>query len=75
TCFFKPREFVFDYLPFLITHITGVFFIHTMILAQYSYFCLVFRHPLRQARYGVFAGMTLKLLVPFFSISGGIAAA
>ena len=30
---------------------------------------------LRHARYGVFAGMALKLLVPFFSIAGGIAAA
>ena len=45
--FFSPREFVFDYFPFLITHITRVFFIHTMILAQYSYFFLVFRHPLK----------------------------
>lgn len=30
---------------------------------------------LNEARYGVFAGMGLKLLVPFFSIAGGIAAA
>ena len=30
---------------------------------------------LREARYGIFAGMALKLLVPFFSIAGGIAAA
>ena len=44
--FFSPREFIFDYPPFLITHLTRVFFIQTMILAQYSYFCLVFRYPL-----------------------------
>ena len=45
--FFSPREFVFDYLPFLITQISGVFFIQTLILAQYFYCCFVFRHPLR----------------------------
>ena len=46
--FFSPRECVFDYLPFRITQISGVFFIQTLILAQYFYCCFVFRHPLRK---------------------------
>ena len=45
--FFSPSEFVFDYLPFRITQISGVFFIQTLILAQYFYCCFVFRHSLR----------------------------
>ena len=32
----------------LITQISGVFFIQTLILAQYFYCCFVFRHPLRK---------------------------
>ena len=46
TCF-SPWEFIFDYLLFRITHVSGVFFIQTLILAQYFYCCFVFRHLLR----------------------------
>ena len=46
--FFSPWEFVFDYLPFRITQISGVFFIQTLILAQYFYCCFVSRHPLKR---------------------------
>ena len=46
--FFSPRECVFDYLPFRITQISGVFFIQTLILAQYFYCCFVSRHPLKR---------------------------
>ena len=46
--FFLPWEFVFDYLPFRITQTSRVFFIQTLILAQYFYCCFVFRPSLRR---------------------------